>query len=331
MISIIVIGHNEGKRLTKCLSSISILIARNKNQEFEVNYIDSNSIDDSIERVKAFPDIKIYELTGKMNAAIARNVGAQESTGDILFFVDGDMELEPDFLQYALNDYGSLKHDSLTGHVDDYFYNTDGIFITSSPRTYSGKIPATTENLKTNGGIFLIKRAEWFNISGMRTKYKVNEDVDFTIRLGNRGIVIKRIPYLITKHHTIDYRDENRMWKIFFSGYGLYPGVIFRDHFFNMTVFKKTVRSHYTPLLLLIILIFSIISITSIDLMIVIYLFVLALRSLLHAQKIRSNRNKIIYFFERFFLQFLLDMSFWVGALLFYPGIKRLEYKSLTS
>ena len=44
----------------------------------------------------------ILVVTGEVNAAIGRNTGAKNAIGDILFFIDGDMELVTDFYNMFL-------------------------------------------------------------------------------------------------------------------------------------------------------------------------------------------------------------------------------------
>ena len=107
MISFIVIGRNEGWKLTKCFESIYDTINYNKLINYEIIYVDSASTDDSIDRAKNFNEVKIYIITGKFNAAIARNIGAKEAKGDVFFFIDGDMEILPDFLPLVYNENGA--------------------------------------------------------------------------------------------------------------------------------------------------------------------------------------------------------------------------------
>ena len=61
-------------------------------------YVDSDSRDDSIDIVNSFKNVEVYKISGKINAALARNIGAQKSRGNILVFIDGDMHtLIPNF------------------------------------------------------------------------------------------------------------------------------------------------------------------------------------------------------------------------------------------
>ena len=86
MISFIIIGRNEGWKLTKCLQSVFDTISFNNIDKYEVIYGDSKSEDDSIDRVKRFSNVSIISLTGEINAAIARNVGVNHSKGSVLFY-----------------------------------------------------------------------------------------------------------------------------------------------------------------------------------------------------------------------------------------------------
>ena len=125
LISFIIIGRNEGWKITKCLQSVFDTIASNQIREFEIIYVDSQSTDDSLNRVKAFKNVIVILLTEDYNSAIARNVGAKEAAGDILYFVDGDMELEPGFLNKVVKS-GSLVHPFVSGPYVNYFYNPGG-------------------------------------------------------------------------------------------------------------------------------------------------------------------------------------------------------------
>ncbi|HPD57733.1 MAG TPA: glycosyltransferase family 2 protein, partial [Smithellaceae bacterium] len=194
MISFVVIGLNEGWKLIKCLDAIYHAIKYNQINNYDVIYIDSNSADNSIEFAKKYIDVKIFRIIGECNPAIARNIGAKEAKGDILFFIDGDMEIQPEFLKKVINESGQLKYDCVTGHVDDLFYGTKKNIICRRPRTYKDKLHEKEQILEAAGGIFIIKKLHWQKVHGMKTKYRVNEDMDLTLRLSRHGIKTIRIP-----------------------------------------------------------------------------------------------------------------------------------------
>lgn len=330
MISIILVGRNESWRLTKSLESVERLIQAYPHFDFEVIYVDSKSTDDSIMRAQAFAFVNIFEITGEINSAIARNIGAKESKGEILFFIDADMEIQKNFLKHALNEQGQLKYDYLTGHLDDYFYTIDNQFIAFEGRTYKTKIPSEEQKLKQNGGLCMIKKKVWNSVNGMRNKYRRSQDLDLTIRLKKDGIKIIRIPYLAAHHHTVDYRNEKRMWKELLNGDITYSGMLLRDHIFNIEVIKWAIRSFYTAIILLL---FGLMFFNDSNLIIgtvgVFYILILGIRVVVYAKKVKSTKNKIIYFFERFLLQFFLDISLWLVFLFFYPNNVEMMYKKV--
>ena len=325
MISIIIVGKNEGWRLTKCLASISKLIKENRAYDIETIYVDSKSSDDSLERAQEFNYVRIFQITGATNSAIARNIGAKEARGEILFFIDGDMENQSSFIEHAIDANGELKFDYLTGHLDDYFYTTTNSFIGHSPRTYQIRIPSEKQELKMNGGLFMIKKKVWDMAGGMRNKYKRSQDLDLTIRLKKKGIKIIRIPYFAAKHHTINYNDESRMWTNLLNKYSFYSALIFRDHLLNSDVMKRTIRSNYTELLLLVTGLLCFLTFSTMP--IYIYFMVLVIRVFYNTKLTKSTWSKFFYFFSRVFYQISFDISFWIGFLFFYPKNHIIEYE----
>ena len=331
MLSFIIIGRNEGWKLTKCLQSVFDSITFNNLIDAEVIYIDSKSTDNSIELAKAFKKVKVFLISGVCNAAIARNIGAQEAKGDILFFIDGDMEINKEFLPFAIEN-NQLKYDSVTGHLDDYLYDNDDIFLCVKNRTYKNEIPITEQKLKTNGGIFLIKKKVWTEISGLRTEFRINEDNDLTLRLLKKGISTIRIPALITKHHTVDYSNDKRMWKDLSKLYHLYPGLLFRKHLFNLDAWKRTFRSNYTAFLFLLLCILLFININFFCIfLLLIFLPVFILRVIKNTNDSKVSKNKLIYFIEKLVCQFCNDLFFWVGFFFYYPKSKKMEYYAITN
>ncbi|MBW6480700.1 MAG: glycosyltransferase [Bacteroidales bacterium] len=331
MISFIVIGRNEGWKLSLCLESIYKTIEFNKINDFEIIYVDSKSTDDSIDRAKKFTDISIYEITGEYNAAIARNIGAKESKGNILFFIDGDVELQPDFIGNVISpDQKRLKHDCLAGYIEHMYYDVSWKFINRAIEGVKGSIPDKEIKRAVNGGIFLMKRAAWELVNGMKTKYRKNQDLDLALRLSGQGIYFIRVPYLMGLHHTIDYRNENRMWKIMFSDYLKFPAVTVRDHIMNIEKLKHTARRQYTAIILLISVISLLFSITAFKFFISFYLLMVIIKSLMNTMKAAtSETSKIFYYFMRIGYQLMSDTIFWYGFFTFFPREKELVYEKI--
>ncbi|MFV8456702.1 glycosyltransferase family 2 protein, partial [Vibrio owensii] len=101
-VSFVVIGLNESYILPRCFESIAKLVEQtNKQLSFEFIYVDSGSTDNSINIAKRH-GFQTYLLTGNKSASGARCVGAENATGDWILFLDGDMEINDDFINKAL-------------------------------------------------------------------------------------------------------------------------------------------------------------------------------------------------------------------------------------
>lgn len=328
MISFIVIGQNEGWKITSCLESVFKTIRENNIEKFEVIYVDSKSMDDSVDRAKKFDEVNVFQITGKCNAAIARNIGADESKGDILFFIDGDMEIVPDFMSAILDDSGNLKFDSVTGHINDRFFTIDGKFLSEKPRTYKSQIPSQQIELTTSGGLLVIKRQLWEKAGGMRTKYKRSQDMDLVLRLQKLGVKTIRMPFLMAMHNTIDYRNVNRMWNMLFKGKLFYSSVLLRDHFFNKRFLIHSLRENYTSVFLLA-GVLILLSTKTTFVPIVLYFGILLIRVGVNtrtAVKLNNYKFKSFYYLQRFIFQILRDISFLIAFFVYYPIEHQLIY-----
>jgi len=248
MISFIVIGRNEGWKLKKCLDSVVNCIAHNRLNEYEVIYVDSASTDDSVKTALSYQGVKLFSITGRYNAAVARNIGAKESIGDVLFFIDGDMEIEAAFLEKVFSTVEGLKHDFVSGNWVNHNYDNSGRLVSQEHYLMETK---SDRYVYTTGGIFIIRRELWFKVGGMRTKFKRNEDLDLGLRLANIGSFMLRKQNVIAVHHTIPYNDKKRMWSLLFSGSELYRILLLRENILNKYAWKHFARGNYTVFIML--------------------------------------------------------------------------------
>ena len=302
MISFIVIGRNEGWKLTKSIQSIIDTIEYNDLLSFEIIYVDSDSSDDSIERVKKFNDVIIFKLSGDLNAGIARNVGAQNSKGDVLFFIDGDMEVQPKFLELVYSKENGLVHDFMSGNWMNYYYN----FSDELLRKEKYKEMKTDAYEKVTGGFFLINKKSWDLVGGINEDFKISEDIDIGLRLAKNNIFLLRKMDIGVIHHTIDYRDKKRMWQDFLKMDHLYGrSLLYRTHFLNIHMYHRLFRMDYT----LILLILSIILIFLLPELVVVFVSIYCISLVIRGKLSPEN---IVY-------NFLRDFTVLMGLLFFFP------------
>lgn len=98
MISVIVPLYNEGKTVDELVRSLLVVLHSVK-RPFEVILVNDGSSDDTWEKVRAESlrdsHIKGIDLAGNYGQTIALRSGLELSTGDIVIFMDGDMQHDP--------------------------------------------------------------------------------------------------------------------------------------------------------------------------------------------------------------------------------------------
>ncbi len=309
MISFIVIGRNEGWKLTKCLQSVYGIVEYNKLLHYEVIYIDSKSEDDSIDRAKKFNGIRIIKLTDSINAAIARNAGANLSSGDFLFFIDGDMEINSDFLPLVYDETNGLKYDFVSGQMKYIYYDTDNKYI--GEELYFKRCMKKDAIYHTVGGLFLIKRKYWELVGGMNNKYKKSQDYDLAFRLAKRKIHLLRKKEIIGNTSMISYSNPRRMYADILNKNTFYPrSLIYREHFFNKYMWPTLARNDSSLIMLLITLSISLFCLNILWLFV--YFIFIIIRSFQRNRSLKDSLIRIPYYILR-------DSLVILGFLFFYP------------
>jgi len=94
--SVIIAVYNEEKVVADCLASLA---QQTVAKDMEIIVIDDGSTDNTLNKIQ---DTRYKIQTLKQNhkgPGAARNLGASQAKGDILVFVDADMEFEKDFIE----------------------------------------------------------------------------------------------------------------------------------------------------------------------------------------------------------------------------------------
>jgi cellulose synthase/poly-beta-1,6-N-acetylglucosamine synthase-like glycosyltransferase len=114
LVSIVVIGRNEGDRLARCLDSIAQV--HHPTFDIEVLYVDSGSVDHSIPLAEARGARVIPLHPDRPSAALGRNAGWRAAQGATVLFLDGDTILHPDFVANSLADLATDPNAVVWGH-----------------------------------------------------------------------------------------------------------------------------------------------------------------------------------------------------------------------
>jgi len=100
MVSVIIPTFNEGNYLGACVASLT----KQSLEDFEIIIVDDGGVDNSefiVQNLKLQNENKkiVYLKQSHKGPGAARNLGAKSARGDILVFVDADMNFERNFLK----------------------------------------------------------------------------------------------------------------------------------------------------------------------------------------------------------------------------------------
>lgn len=115
VVSIVIKALNEEAKIRQCLES-ALAEARSLEVSWEIVLGDSISSDKTVEIALGYP-VKVFQFCHVEDRGCGSGVqlGYQHSRGSVLFFLDGDMMVQPGFLTAALR---ALDQDPTLGWPD---------------------------------------------------------------------------------------------------------------------------------------------------------------------------------------------------------------------
>jgi glycosyltransferase involved in cell wall biosynthesis len=197
-ISIVVPVYNGGASFRKCLSSIQ---AANP-APYEVVVVADGDTDGSRELARNF-GYRVIENETPTGPARARNQGARAANGDIIFFVDADVTLQPDALGRVAAVFEKEPHiAALIGSYDDKPPG-NGFFAQYKNLQHHFVHQQGNEEASTFwGACGAIRRDVFMQLGGFDEAYRRPsiEDIELGYRLKRAGHHIRLVKHLQIKH-----------------------------------------------------------------------------------------------------------------------------------
>lgn len=247
-ISFIVIALNEEAMIGRCLDSI--FEARSLGDEVIV--VDSGSNDNTLNIARKSLDsdnVQLYQLTGERNAAIARNIGISQAQGDYLFFIDGDVEIDKDFVDKAVSFIENDHSEAVLGRLREIQYSKD---FTTVIKTLADRYKLGNQGpVSFCGGIFIAKRSAIEATGLFYEKLPRSQDIDFTLRF-TKNFRLVYLDELMGTHHTIPYSSSDRMISSLKGANYLYQGNAMTRNLGNLKGVFQVFRRYSEPKFLLI-------------------------------------------------------------------------------
>lgn len=180
-VSIVIPTLQEGKYIGSLLAKIISV-----DQSLEIIVVDGGSTDGTIEVAKKFTD-KVY-LLNKRGIGRARNYGAFNASGDIIIFMDADVEPQKDFIEKVLS---AFKDERVVGATCNIMPKGSSPLLVAFFRFYNLLIWLFSYFKPHSRGEFLaVRRKAFLMVGGFNERLPCLEDHDLAFRLSKIGKVI---------------------------------------------------------------------------------------------------------------------------------------------
>lgn len=229
-ISVIIPNRNGSATVGLCLEAVFA----SHFERFEVIVVDDCSEDNSVKIISAFP-CRLIRLDRHSGASRARNVGAVNSRGKVLFFIDADCLVQRETLagveQAALlAGPGTIIGGTYTAEPRDrdFFSRFQSAFI----RYFETKRPGEPDYVASHA---LVAHAEAFKKSGgfPENFLPIIEDVSFSHKLRKQGVRLMMDPAIEVTHifnFSLKRSLRNAFRKsLYWTVYSLENGDLFAD------------------------------------------------------------------------------------------------------
>jgi len=199
-LSIVIISRNEAKNIARAIESV--LRAVGRCSQIEILLVDSASTDETVEIASHYP-INIVRLKPGwfLSVSAGRHIGMHYSRGELILHMDGDMELEPNWIAQSVN--FMLEHPDV-GAVGGYWRNMQikiGQIANEEDETRDplGRVL----EVKYVGGAAVYRRIAIQKMGGFQPFIKGEEGVYLSMGIRNAGYKVIRLPILMSWHYCI--------------------------------------------------------------------------------------------------------------------------------
>lgn len=191
-LTFIIPALNEAEHLPRTISAIRKTMG--SQAPYEIILCDNGSTDGTPELAEQMGCKVIQDRTATISRL--RNLGARESQGEVLVFIDSDISLEEDWfhtLKFVLSEDGA--YNSLTGSKYLPPKQTKSFIINN----WFALLPKTEQNY-INSGHLVAPKAIHEKIGGFNEEMRTGEDYEYCQRAKSFGVEIRDRPNLKAYH-----------------------------------------------------------------------------------------------------------------------------------
>ncbi len=223
LVSAVVVARNEAATLRICLTAVRR--ALDALGGGDILLVDSAS-SDSTARVGTASGCRVITVrkAARICPSAMRRLGASRTESRYILFLDGDCELESEFLPAALQ---AMEADPLLGVVAGRrrdFYRTGQALLPASAEYYGDHGALRAGLLPTYGGCALYRRRALDEAGSFDPFLRAKEEEDLAQRITAAGYRIEVIPVPMIRHMTVPRESFRRLLRSLRHGFYLGRG-----------------------------------------------------------------------------------------------------------
>lgn len=197
-ISIIIPVFSFNDDIDYCLESVF----NTTYPHFECIVVDDHSPNDMHQQLQRFP-VKVVRMSKQMGPAFARNRGVEAAKGDVLLFVDADVQIHPGTLEKVVRFFNEHPGTAACfGSYDDQLSAPN--FISQYKNLLHHYIHQTSSGEATTfwSGLGAIRKNIFIKVGGFNENYRLPsiEDIELGYRLLKAGYQISLVKSLQATH-----------------------------------------------------------------------------------------------------------------------------------
>ncbi|WP_250654728.1 glycosyltransferase [Alkalimarinus coralli] len=186
--SIVIPAYNEASNIKRLVTSINR--AKGQRSDVEITLVDNQSTDNT-RAIAVEMGLDVVDAQ-RVKISALRNMGGMNAKGEIILFLDADMEVPENWFQ-LIEEYFDKKNVDALGFVEK-IPEEAGWFA----RVWSQRTAARRDNaMKVDflpGRNICVRKAYFDKVQGFDTELTTGEDKDFVLRLSDAGAQVWSIP-----------------------------------------------------------------------------------------------------------------------------------------
>jgi glycosyltransferase involved in cell wall biosynthesis len=232
-VSVVVCAYNAERTIDQCLASLAVL----NYPDYEVIVVNDGSRDRTLEIAEGYGYCRIINQANK-GLSIARNVGAQAASGEIVAYTDSDCVADPDWLAYLV---AKMEASNLAACGGPNFPPPEDNLVPAAVAVAPGgptHVLISDEVAEHIAGCNMAFRREiLMRLGGFDPIYRAaGDDVDICWRFQDAGYTIGFAPAAVVWHfrrNTVSaYCTQQR-------GYGKAEALVYSKHPFRFNLFGQ--------------------------------------------------------------------------------------------